>query len=148
MIDQRIELIIGFRRLSVFHEFSFSTLGVHARQFATYASVGRGLRSIKDKDELATIRVAIDVAERVFTSVRATLRGSQTEWDIACEIERLTRQLGGSGTSFKPIVAVGPRAALPHAVPGAPTIDRSRSLPRGNRKVHHRTGRILLRTSA
>ena len=83
------------------------------------------LRAIKDKDEIATLRVAIEVAQRVFTSVRATLRSTQTEWEIACEIDRLTRQLGGSGTSFKPIVAVGARAALPHAVPGSPTIGSS-----------------------
>jgi Xaa-Pro aminopeptidase len=81
-----------------------------------------GLRVVKDKEELATIRVAIDVAERVFTSVRATLRRQQTEWEVACEIDRLCRQLGASGTSFKPIVAVGPRAALPHAVPGQQSI--------------------------
>ncbi len=48
------------------------------------------LRTIKDKDELATIRVAIEVAQRVFTIVRAGLRSKQTEWEIACEIDRLT----------------------------------------------------------
>ncbi len=76
------------------------------------------LRMIKDKDEIALIKVAIEIAQRVFTSVRATLRGTQTEWDIACEVERLSRLLGGNGTSFKTIAAVGARAALPHAVPG------------------------------
>ncbi|MCC6512223.1 MAG: aminopeptidase P family protein [Pirellulaceae bacterium] len=76
------------------------------------------LRAIKDKDEIAMIRVAIEVAQRVFTSVRATLRSTQTEWDVACEIDRVSRQLGATGTAFKPIVAVGSRAALPHAVPG------------------------------
>ena len=109
------------------------TLGTFERLKEKLASVSLGmssglveaLRTIKDKDELATIRVAIEVAQRVFTSVRAGLRSTQTEWDIACEIDRLTRQLGGSGTSFKPIVAVGPRAALPHAVPGKPTIASS-----------------------
>lgn len=81
------------------------------------------LRTIKDKDELALIRLAIEIAQRVFTSVRATLRGQLTEREVASEIERLSRQLGGSGTSFEPIVAVGSRSALPHAVPGAQRID-------------------------
>ncbi len=76
------------------------------------------LRVIKDKEEVQTIRTAIEVAERVFTCIRAQLSPRQTEREIANEIERLTRVLGGTACAFKPIVAVGPRAALPHAVPG------------------------------
>ncbi len=94
-------------------------------QFGQSRGLVEALRAIKDKDEIALTRVAIEVAQRVFTSVRATMRATQTEWEIACEIDRLTRQLGGSGTSFKPIVAVGPRSALPHAVPGAPALGSS-----------------------
>ena len=82
-----------------------------------------GLRIIKDKEEIAVTRVAVELAQRVFTSVRSTLRSQLTEWEIACDIERLSRELGGSGTSFKPIVAVGARAALPHAVPGEQRIE-------------------------
>ena len=76
------------------------------------------LREIKDVDEIATLRRAITVAERVFSSVKAQMTARQTELDIANELERLVRQLGGSGCSFTPIVAVGPRAALPHARAG------------------------------
>lgn len=76
------------------------------------------LRMIKDSQEIATIRRAIEVAQRVFTCVRAQLSSRHSEREVANEIERLTRAMGGSGTAFKPIVAVGPRAALPHAVPG------------------------------
>ena len=81
------------------------------------------LRVIKDKEEIAATRLAVEIAQRVFTSVRATLRGRLTERDVANEIERLSRQLGGSGTSFKPIVAVGSRSALPHASPGGRSIE-------------------------
>jgi len=73
------------------------------------------LRTIKDKDEIDSIRLAVKIAERVFTSVRAQLRSDQSERDVANEIDRQVRGHGGSGCSFKPIVAVGPRAALPHA---------------------------------
>ncbi len=83
------------------------------------------LRVNKDKDEVQRIRRAIDVAQRVFVSVRAQLTRRQTERDVANEIERLTRSLGGSACAFKPIVAVGARAALPHAVPGASTMGSS-----------------------
>lgn len=81
------------------------------------------LRQIKDKDEIDLLRIAVEIAERVFVSVRAQLSGSQTERLIANEIDRQIRQLGGSGCSFAPIVAVGPRAALPHANPGESRID-------------------------
>ena len=75
------------------------------------------LREIKDKDEVNEIRQAIKLAERVFMMVRAGLRPDQTEREIAYELEYQIRRLGGSGCAFPPIVAVGPRAALPHAVP-------------------------------
>lgn len=81
------------------------------------------LRAIKDKTEIDTLRLAVKMAERVFTSVRAQLRGDQTELQVANEIDRQVRGIGGSGCSFKPIVAVGPRAALPHARPGSSRID-------------------------
>lgn len=97
--------------------------GLPTVQLGTSSGLVEALRMIKDKDEVATIQLAIEIAQRVFTSVRATLRGDSTEWQVACEIERLSRLLGGSGTSFKPIVAVGPRSALPHAVPGGQRID-------------------------
>lgn len=76
------------------------------------------LREIKDCDEISILRQAIEVAQRAFASVKAQMTRRQTEADIANELERLVRQLGGTGCSFSPIVAVGPRAALPHARAG------------------------------
>lgn len=73
------------------------------------------LREIKDRDEIDAIRGAIDLAQRAFEILRASLRGDQTEKQVADELEHNIRLLGGKGTSFPPIVAVGARAALPHA---------------------------------
>jgi Xaa-Pro aminopeptidase len=73
------------------------------------------LREIKDKDEVAEIRHAINIAERAFTVVRASLRPDRTEKDIAYELENQIRLFGGVRCSFTPIVGVGPRGALPHA---------------------------------
>ncbi len=75
------------------------------------------LREIKDRHEIAEIRQAIHLAERAFQVVRASLQGDQTERQIAFELENQIRRFGGAGNAFPPIVAVGPRAALPHAVP-------------------------------
>ncbi len=81
------------------------------------------LRMVKDASELAQIRTAIDVAERVFTAFRSLLRMEDTEKDLCDLIEHYTRRAGGAGTSFPPIVAVGERAALPHAPPTSRTVN-------------------------
>ncbi|HTU18993.1 MAG TPA: Xaa-Pro peptidase family protein [Gemmataceae bacterium] len=80
------------------------------------------LRMVKDDSELAQIRTAIDVAERVFTAFRSLLRPEDTEKDLCDAIEHYARRAGGTGTSFPPIVAVGERAALPHAPPTSRTV--------------------------
>ncbi len=73
------------------------------------------LRQIKDKEELALIRHAARIAEKSFAVIRAGLRKEQTEKQIGDALEHQFRLFGGDGAAFAPIVAVGPRAALPHA---------------------------------
>lgn len=75
------------------------------------------LRMVKDDQEIAAIRRAIALAEKTFTVLRAFLQPDQTEKELCDAIEHYARLAGGSGTSFPPIVAVGERAALPHAPP-------------------------------
>lgn len=73
------------------------------------------LREVKDRDEINQICAAIELAERAFAVVRAGLRPSLSEKEIAAELENQIRLFGGRGCSFTPIVSVGPRGALPHA---------------------------------
>lgn len=80
------------------------------------------LRTVKDDSELVEIRKAIDVAERVFLAFRSLLRPEDTEKDLCDALEHYARRAGGSGTAFPPIVAVGERAALPHAPPTGRTV--------------------------
>ena len=75
------------------------------------------LRLIKDEDEVTRIRGAIAVAERAFAAFCALLRSEDTEIELCDVLEANVRRAGGQGTSFPPIVAVGDRAALPHAPP-------------------------------
>jgi len=75
------------------------------------------LRQIKDESEVAAIREAIRFAEDAFLRTRALLRIGATEKEIADELEANLRRSGATGSSFPPIVAVGARAALPHARP-------------------------------
>jgi len=99
---------------------NFSALEAAAGNITLNPSDGvvADLRAIKDSYEIGLIRRAVEMAERTFTAVRASLRGEQTERLVAADIDHQIRLLGGEGCSFDPIVAVGPRAALPHANPG------------------------------
>jgi Xaa-Pro aminopeptidase len=75
------------------------------------------LRMIKDKQEIAELRIAVNFAERAFAVIRNAIRPDQTEREIAFNLEHQIRQFGSDACAFKPIVACGPRAALPHAIP-------------------------------
>lgn len=75
------------------------------------------LRLIKDADEVEEIRRAVRQAEKGFEVLRAELQGTRTEREVAYDLEHSMRRFGAKGASFPPIVAVGARAALPHARP-------------------------------
>lgn len=86
------------------------------------------LRQVKDADEVAAIREAIGIAERAFAAFRALLRPADTEKALCDALESHIRKAGGWSASFPPIVAVGPRAALPHAPPSRHTAGESELL--------------------
>jgi Xaa-Pro aminopeptidase len=75
------------------------------------------LRAIKDKDEVAAIRVACLHAKQAFEAVRASAIPSMTESQVAADLEYQARRFGAKGLSFEPIVGVGARSALPHGRP-------------------------------
>ena len=76
------------------------------------------LREVKDADEIAEIRSAIRAAEKGFDYLRASLTPGITEQEASYTIETGMRRFGALGASFDTIIAVGPNAALPHALPG------------------------------
>jgi Xaa-Pro aminopeptidase len=75
------------------------------------------LRIVKDDGEIAQIRAAIKIAEKAFLMFRAMLRPDDTEKELTDTLESYIRKAGGKESAFPPIVAVGPRSALPHAPP-------------------------------
>ncbi|MGI9456499.1 MAG: M24 family metallopeptidase, partial [Aeoliella sp.] len=75
------------------------------------------LRIVKDKSEVDATKLACYQAARAFQVARARITPETTENEIAAELEYQARRFGAKGLSFTPIVAVGPRAALPHAGP-------------------------------
>lgn len=77
------------------------------------------LRAIKDDGEIAAVRAAIRAAERAFRMLRDGLDPGESELQTAELLESYLKRCGSSRPAFDPIVAAGPRSALPHATPAA-----------------------------
>lgn len=94
-------------------------------ELAPLSGLVEALRQIKDAGEVAEIKRAVQQAERGFGVLRAQIRGEMSELQAAHLLENSMRQFGATVAAFPPIVAVGPRAALPHARPTAARISDS-----------------------
>lgn len=86
-------------------------------EFLRTSNLVEALRVVKDKTEIDDTRLACRQARQAFDVVRALITPEMTEKQIAAELEYQARRFGAHSLSFPPIVAVGPRAALPHATP-------------------------------
>ena len=76
----------------------------------------------KSEVEVEAVRRAQALTCDVFEAILPYLRVGITELDLAAEITYQHLKRGSSGMSFPPIVASGPRGALPHARPTAKTL--------------------------
>ena len=76
------------------------------------------LRLIKDAEEIRRMRLACRLNHKLMEWVPGILVPGRTEAQVAWDIEQFFRNNGAEGLAFSSIVAVGPNAALPHAVPG------------------------------
>jgi Xaa-Pro aminopeptidase len=74
------------------------------------------LRIIKDAAELACLQDAIDVLDRCLAHVLERTEPGMTERDVARMVELYLLE-HADGPSFPSIVASGPNASIPHAVP-------------------------------
>ncbi|MFZ0201539.1 MAG: Xaa-Pro peptidase family protein [Candidatus Sulfotelmatobacter sp.] len=71
-------------------------------------------RMIKDADELASIRAAVQLGATLFDRAVQVLRPGVKETDVAVEMEYAARRHGAEAMSFPTIIASGSRSALPH----------------------------------
>ncbi|WP_169977435.1 M24 family metallopeptidase [Tautonia rosea] len=91
--------------------------GCRSTELRSTAGVVEEVRAVKEEGEIAAIRRAIELAEQAFGRVRQQWSGDWDEAGVANLLESELRSLGAAGSAFPPIVAVGPRSALPHARP-------------------------------
>jgi Xaa-Pro aminopeptidase len=71
-------------------------------------------RTIKDADEIALIREAVDLGCSLFDTGLKVIRPGVRETEVAAEMEYDARKKGASAMSFDTIIAAGERSALPH----------------------------------
>ncbi len=80
------------------------------------------LRVIKDPDELGHLQDAVDVLDRCLAHVLSELQPGLAERQVARMVEAYLLE-HADGPSFPSIVASGPNASIPHAVPSDRRID-------------------------
>jgi Xaa-Pro aminopeptidase len=73
------------------------------------------LRAVKDDQELAAIKGACEITDRMFERLTDERFVGRTEREIAWTIGRLFHEEGAEQIAFESIVASGPNAAQPHA---------------------------------
>ncbi|MDY6989515.1 MAG: Xaa-Pro peptidase family protein [Thermodesulfobacteriota bacterium] len=75
------------------------------------------LRITKDAKELEAMVQSLALSESAFETILEALSPGLTEKDLAWRLEKALREKGAEALAFPPIVAAGPNAALPHAIP-------------------------------
>ena len=81
------------------------------------------LRAVKDESEIDVMRRAGALSDEIFAALSREQFTGRTERELAWWIERSFREAGAEGVSFETVVAAGPTASSPHAVPGDQPIE-------------------------
>ncbi|HEY8165978.1 MAG TPA: aminopeptidase P family protein [Gemmatimonadaceae bacterium] len=116
--------VVGFESAHMVHRDFQRLLSEGTRwQWRPQAGLVEDLRESKDEDEVALITEAGRIATRALGRVIPEIRAGLTELQIAGILEKALRDEGSEEAPFPPIVASGPRAALPHARPGKRVIE-------------------------
>lgn len=113
----------GFESVYLSYDF-YDQLNKHF-ELVPLKNVVEQVRMIKDKDEVKSLQRSCALNHKVFEQIELFLTTGKTEAEIAWEVEKLFRTGGATELSFSTIVAVGPNAALPHAIPGKTKIVRN-----------------------
>jgi Xaa-Pro aminopeptidase len=73
------------------------------------------LRAVKDADELAALKRACEITDRMFERLVDEQFVGRAEHDVAWTIAQLCHEEGADDVAFESIVASGPNSARPHA---------------------------------
>ncbi|MGK2960724.1 MAG: M24 family metallopeptidase [Gemmatimonadaceae bacterium] len=108
--------VIGFESAHIFHRDFERLLNDGSRwQWRPHVNLVESLRESKDEDEVALITEAGRIATQALEKTLPQIAAGQSELQIAGILEKALREEGSEEAPFPPIVASGPRSALPHA---------------------------------
>ena len=109
---------LGFESAHLpFAEYQAWKQATRGTKWVAATSIAEDIRAIKDKQELATMRKAIAIADEACEHIRSFIQPGMTEKQVAWELEMYMRNHGAEGVAFPFIVGAGPNGAKPHAVP-------------------------------
>ncbi len=117
--------VIGFESAHLVHR-DFERLLNEGSRWQWRAEMGlvEDMRESKDEDEVALITKAARIATNALGRVIPMIHPGLSELEVAGILEKALRDEGSEEAPFSPIVASGPRAALPHARPSGRIIER------------------------
>jgi Xaa-Pro aminopeptidase len=117
--------ILGFESAHIVHRDFQRLLNEGVRwQWRPQIGLVEDLRESKDEDEVALIAEAARIATTALGRVVPMIRPGLSELEVAGILEKALRDEGSEEAPFPPIVASGPRAALPHARASRRVIER------------------------
>jgi Xaa-Pro aminopeptidase len=121
--------VIGFESQHLFHRDFERLLNDGARwQWRPQLAMVEALRESKDEDEVALIAEAARIATNALSRTLPQISAGQSELEIAGILEKALRDEGSEEAPFPPIVASGPRSALPHARASRRKVERGELL--------------------
>lgn len=82
-----------------------------------YSGVIENMRAVKTEEEIELIKRSLEITESAMETVFSLLDKGYSEKELAWIVEEKIRTSGAEALAFSPIVATGPNAAKPHAVP-------------------------------
>jgi Xaa-Pro aminopeptidase len=106
---------VGFESEHVSHAGFLKLSAASGIDFVATSAWIEDLRLIKDAGELARIREAVQLGERIFGELLGLIGPQTREADLAAELEYRARRYGAEECSFSPIIASGVNSSKPHA---------------------------------
>ncbi len=76
------------------------------------------LRAVKSPDEIEALRKATEVTNRTYEALAEERFEGRTEKELVWRMTELFHEHGADEPAFESIIAAGPTAASPHAIPG------------------------------
>ena len=121
--------MVGFESAHLLHRDFQRLLTDGSRwQWRPQLNLVEDLRESKDEDEVALITEAGMIATNALARTLPAVHAGMTELEIAGVLEKALRDEGSEEAPFPPIVASGPRSALPHARASSRVVNRGEFL--------------------